>query len=316
MTTATETVTLRTLLDTYGHTKAIKSGALASPRLAFDFVDIKPVSSAFGNMAEHQEFDFSEMAIVTFIQALALGKPIALLPVVMLNRFHHGSIFCKTDGPIRGPQDLNGTKIGVRAYTQTTGVWVRGILGAEYGVDLDGITNVTNEGGHLKDYVEPPNVVRSPGGKKMLDMLLDGDIAAWIAGRDAPKTPAIRPVIDNAPDAALEWFARVKAFPINHMVVLKSATIDANPWLPRELFDLLKRGKDAYLADLATRPAADPDEAYRKEMLLSGGDPLPFGIDALRTSLTVVIDYAYAQKLIPRRYAVEELFDPRTRDLA
>jgi 4,5-dihydroxyphthalate decarboxylase len=316
MTTATETVTLRTLLDTYGHTKAIKSGALASPRLTFDFVDIKPVSSAFGTMAEHQEFDVSEMAIVTFIQALALGKPIALLPVVMLNRFHHGSIFCKTDGPITGPQDLNGTKIGVRAYTQTTGVWVRGILGAEYGVDLDIITNVTNEGGHLKDYVEPPNVVRSPGGKKMLDMLLDGDIAAWIAGRDAPKTLAIRPVIDNAGEAALAWFARVKAFPINHMVVLKSATIDANPWLPRELFDLLKRGKEEYLTDLRSRPAADPDEAYRKEMLLAGGDPLPFGIDALRTSLTVVIEYAYAQQLIPRRYAVEELFDPRTRDLS
>jgi 4,5-dihydroxyphthalate decarboxylase len=316
MATATETVTLKTLLDTYGHTKAIKDGTLASPRLAFDFVEIKPISSAFGNMAEHQEYDFAEMAIVTFIQALALGKPIALLPAVMLNRFHHGSIFCKTDGPITKPTDLNGKKIGVRAYTQTTGVWVRGILGAEYGVDLDSITNVTNEGGHLEEYVDPPNVVRSPGGKKMLDMLLDGDISGWIAGRDAPKTPLIRPVIENATEAALAWFARVKAFPINHMVVLKTATIDAHPWLPQELFGLLKRGKEAYLADLRTRPAADPDEAYRKDMLMAGGDPLPFGIEALRTSLTVVIDYAYAQKLIPRKYAVEELFDPRTRDLA
>jgi 4,5-dihydroxyphthalate decarboxylase len=316
MATATETVTLKTLLDTYGHTQGIKDGTLSSPRLKFEFVDIKPISSGFGNMAEHQEFDFSEMAIVTFIQALALGKPIVLLPAVMLNRFHHGSIFCKTNGPIASPKDLNGKKIGVRAYTQTTGVWVRGILGAEYGVDLDSITNVTNEGGHLEDYVEPPNVVRSPGGKKMLDMLLDGDIAAWIAGRDAPKTPEIRPVIEHATEAALEWFARVKAFPINHMVVLKTATIDAHPWLPAEVFGLLKRGKEAYLADLRTRPAAGPDEAYRKEMLMGGGDPLPFGIDALRTSLTTVIDYALAQKLIPRKYSVEELFDPRTRDLA
>ncbi len=64
-------------------------------------------------MAEHQEYDFSELAIVTFIQALALGKPISLLPAVMLNRFHHGSIVKKTGGPIEEPKDLNGKKIGV-----------------------------------------------------------------------------------------------------------------------------------------------------------------------------------------------------------
>jgi hypothetical protein len=123
--------------------------------------------------------DASRSAVrsVTWPNALALGKPIALLPAVMLNRFRHGSIFCKTDGPIASPKDLNGGKIGVRSYAQTTGVWARGILGAEYGVDLDGITHVTNEAGHLKDYVEPTNVVRSSGGKKMLDMLLDGEIA-------------------------------------------------------------------------------------------------------------------------------------------
>jgi 4,5-dihydroxyphthalate decarboxylase len=157
--------------------------------------------------------------------------------------------------------------------------------------------------------------VRSPGGKKMLDMLLDGVIDAWIAGREPPKVSTIEPLIPNATETALEWFARVQAFPINHMVVLKNSTIDANPWLPAELFGLLKRGKAAYLADLKTRPGTDPDEEYRKELLMSGGDPLPFGIEALRTSLTVVIDYALAQKLIPRRYSVEELFDPRTRDL-
>src|ERR1700677_1603056 len=108
----TNPLVLKTLPDTYGHTQAIKDGTLSSPRLAFDFVDIKPVSSG---------------------------------PAVMLNRFHHGSIVKKTGGPITGPKDLNGKKIGVRAYTQTTGVWVRGILGAEYGVDLDRGTNVTNE---------------------------------------------------------------------------------------------------------------------------------------------------------------------------
>jgi 4,5-dihydroxyphthalate decarboxylase len=311
-----ETLTLKTLLDTYGHTRAIKDGTISSPRLRFDFADVKPVSSAFGRMAERQEFDFSELAIVTFIQALALEKPVALLPAVMLNRFHHGSIICRTRGPINGPSDLNGKRIGVRAYTQTTGVWVRGIYHAEYGLDLDGITNVTTEGGHLSEYVEPKNVVRAPAGKKLKDMLLEGEIDAWIAGRDAPAIPEFRPVLEDAEAAAIEWFGRVKAFPVNHMVVLSTAAIDAHPWLPAELFALLKRNKEAYLAELSDRAPVDADEDYRKRMLLAGGDPLPFGIEPLRRSLEVVIDYAFAQHLIPRRYPVDELFDPRTRDLS
>ena len=314
--TANDTIVLKTLLDTHGHTREIKEGTISSPRLTFDFADIKPVSSAFGNMAERQEFDFAEMAIVTFIQALALGKPIVLLPAVMLNRFHHGSIICKTGGPIHGPSDLNGKRIGVRAYTQTTGVWARGIYHSEYGLDLNSITNVTTEGGHLHEYVEPDNVVRAPKGAKLKDMLLDGEIDAWIAGRDAPKIPEFRPVLENAEAAALAWFEKKKIFPINHMVVLTTAVIDANPWLPKELFGLLKQGKERFIQSIQTTPPETADDKFRLDVLNAGIDPLPFGIESLRGSLEVVIEYAFEQKLIPRHYAVEELFDERTRDLS
>ncbi len=313
---ATETVVLNALLDTYGHTRGIKDGSLTSPHLRFEFSDILPVSSAFGRMAERQEFDLAEMAIVTFIQALALGKPIVLMPVVMLNRFHHGSMICKRGGNVDGPTHLNGKRIGVRAYTQTTGVWVRGIYHAEYGLDLASITNVTTEGGHLTEYVEPPNIVRAPKGRKLEDMLLEGEIDAWIAGRDAPKLPEVRPVLEGADAAAVAWFDRLRAFPINHMLTLSTAIVDAHPWLPGELFDLLKRGKEGYLAELGAKESAQGDEAFRLQLLKRGIDPLPFGVQALRTSLDVVIDYAFAQQLIPRRYAVDELFDPRTRSLA
>jgi 4,5-dihydroxyphthalate decarboxylase len=314
-TTAPETVTLRTALDTYGHTRLIKDGTLSAPHLRFDFVDIKPVHNAFGVMAERQAFDFSEMAIVTFLQAFALGKPILLFPAIMLNRFHHGSIICKTGGPIGGPGDLNGKRIGVRAYTQTTGVWVRGIYHAEYGLDLKSITTVTTEGGHLKEYVEPKNVVRAPAGKTLKEMLLAGEIDAWIAGRDAPKIPEFRPVLADAESAAIAWFKRVRVFPINHMVVLTKSIVDAYPWLPQELFDLLKAGKSRYLDRLAADGAEDDDEAFRLRLLERGIDPLPFGVEPLRRSLEVVIDYAYVQELIPRRYAVDDLFDPRLRGL-
>jgi len=142
-------------------------------------------------------------------------------------------------------------------------------------------------------------------------MLLAGEVDAWIAGRDAPPDPRIAPVIDDAEAAEAEWFDRVGAFPINHMLVVRTALLDEHPWIAEEIFDVLERGKAAYLDPLRTREPANADEAFRKKLLERGQDPVPFGVERLHHSLETVIDYALAQKLIPRRFSVEELFDPR-----
>jgi 4,5-dihydroxyphthalate decarboxylase len=311
--TAGETIPLRTVVESYGYTKAIIDGTVTSPRLRFDIIEEKPIIRAFAPMANQQAYDVAEMAIVTFLQAFAQGKAVALLPAMMLSRFHHASIWKAANGPIRTPADLNGKKIGVRSYTQTTGVWVRGILHAEYGVDLDSITNVTTEGGHIKEYVEPPNVVRVPADASFKAMLVAGEIDAWIAG-PLPPDPDLAPLIDDLAAVEAEWFDRVGAFPINHMLVIRAALLDEEPWLAAELFDVFRRAKAGYLDGLRGRDAA-PDEGFRKKLLDRGDDPLPFGIEPLRRSLELVIDYALAQKLIPRRYTVDELFDPRVRNL-
>jgi 4,5-dihydroxyphthalate decarboxylase len=303
--------TLRTVLDTYGHTEAIKTGTVASPRIDFDFVEVKPIHSAFAPMANEQSYDVGEIAIVTFLQAFAAGKPIVLLPAAILHRFHHRSIVKKAGGPIAKPADLNGKRIGVRSYTQTTGVWVRGILHAEYGVDLDSVTNVTTEGGHIKEYVEPPNVVRAPAGSPdFKEMLLSGEIDAWISG-PGPQGPDIVPLVDGGDAAETAWFERLHAFPINHMIAMKTSLLDADPSIAEDVFGLLAASKAAYLDRLKSATPQAPDEVFRAKLLARGEDPLPFGIAALRTSLETIIAYAVAQHLIPRAYAVEELFDPR-----
>lgn len=307
---------LRTALDTYGHTAEIKDGTLRSERLQFDFVDVQPMNRAFAPMAMEQVYDLSEMAIVTFLQAFAFGKPLVLLPVLMLNRFHHGSIVVRADSAIGAPKDLEGKRIGVRAYTQTTGTWTRGILHAEYGVDLERLTNVTQEGGHVREYVDPANCVRVSKDKTLPQMLLDGDVDAWIGGRDVPRIPDYRPVIAEAEAAESAWFERVGALPINHMAVLRRDVYEANPWIAKDVFDLLARAKARYLERLATAGASEPEEVFKERLVRAGRDPLPFGIEPLRRSLDLIIEYAYAQKLIPRRFAVDELFDRRMHELA
>ena len=41
------------------------------------------------------------------------------------------------------PKDIEGRRVGVRTYAQTTGLWVRGILQHDYGVDLDKVEWMT-----------------------------------------------------------------------------------------------------------------------------------------------------------------------------
>jgi 4,5-dihydroxyphthalate decarboxylase len=304
---ASGAITLRTVLESYPYTRGIVDGTIASPRIAFDVIETKPIIRAFAPMANQQAYDLAEMAIVTFLQAFAEGKAITLLPIMLLSRFHHASIVMAARGPIREPRDLAGKKIGVRSYTQTTGVWVRGILYGEYGVDLATLTHVTTEGGHIKEYVEPANVVRVAGDTNFKQLLVDGEIDAWISG-PLPADDDIVPLVADAEAVGRAWFDRVGAFPINHMLTIRTALLDEQPWLPSELFTLFAANKAAYLDELRERAPMNADETFRKDLLDRGVDPLPFGVDALRPSLDLVIDYALAQKLIPRRYTVDELF--------
>lgn len=314
--TPAQTLALKIAIDTYGHTQAIKAGTIASPRLRFEFADVRPMNRAFRPMVETSAFDVSEMAIATFMQAQVFGKPLLLVPLVLLNRFHHGSIVRMPGSPIRKPADLNGKRVGVRAYAQTTAVWVRGILASEYGVDLDSITWVVDEPGHLAEYVDPPNVVRAPAGASQTDLLRDGRIDAWIGGREAAKEPGVEPIVADVEAAELDWFERVGALPVNHMLVIRRDVVDAHPWVLKELFGLFVAAKQRYFDDLLADGAQDPEERFRLTLLRKGIDPLPSGVDALRRSLEVAIEFAFAQHMIPAKTSVESLFDARALALA
>ena len=179
-------------MATHGHsahcTRQITAGARAEGRrrwrptaCSFDFVEVDPVTRAFRRMVRALEFDLCEIALTTHAQARAYGKPITALPVVLLRGLHHGALICRRDSPLRGPADLAGKRIGVRAWSQTTGVWVRGILQDEYGVAPDSMTWVTEEDAHVQEFDDPPFVQRIAAGQDLRTMLLSGEIDAAVA---------------------------------------------------------------------------------------------------------------------------------------
>jgi 4,5-dihydroxyphthalate decarboxylase len=297
MSVDTEITTLSAAFDDYPHTLQLKRGEIVSPRLAFTFSDIKPANRFFKPMVRELKFDVSEMAIATYVQAKAYGKPLVLLPAAMMGRFQQGTILCRAAQPMT-PGDLVGKRVGVRSYSQTTAVWVRGILQNDYGVDVDRVHWVTFEDGHVAEYREPAGVERVGGDKNLLNMLRTGELDAAIYGADLPKDPTLTSVIADPEAAALKWFAQHQVVPINHMVVVTEKLARSNPEAVKETYRLLAQGKKA-----AGLPKAGEI------------DFLPFGFEACRPALQTVIDYALQQSLIPRKIEVEDLFDATTRAL-
>ncbi len=297
MSVATEVTALNVAFDDYPHTLPLKRGEIKSPHLALAFSDIKPANRFFKPMVRELKFDVSEMAIATFVQAKAYGKPLVLLPATMMGRFQQGTILCRAANPIT-PADLAGKRVGVRSYSQTTAVWVRGILQNDYGVDVNVIRWVTQEDGHIAEYREPAGVERVGADKNLLNMLREGELDAAIYGADLPKNPALTSVIADPEAAAQKWYAKHHVVPINHMVVATEKLAKSNPEAVKEVYRLLALGKQA-----AGGPPA------------GAIDFLPFGFDACRPALQTIVNYTLQQNLIPRKIDVEEFFDDTTRAL-
>jgi 4,5-dihydroxyphthalate decarboxylase len=290
---------LKALLGDYPNTRALKSGQITSDRVRLDFADEKTVNKAFKRVVREQEFDVGELAIATFLQAKAYGKPLVLLPAVIRGKFAHATLQYNTERGHLAPADLPGRRVGIRAYAQTTPLWVRGILQNEYGVDLDKVKWVTFEDPHVAEYREPAGVERAAAGKKARDMLLAGELDAAILSeqRDAGEA-RLKPLIPDPAAAAQDWYRKHGVVPINHMVVVKQSLSQSHPEAVAEVFRLLAESKKA-----AGLPK--PGEI----------DGFTLGVEACRKALEMAIQFAVQQRLIPRAFTVDELFDDHTRKL-
>jgi 4,5-dihydroxyphthalate decarboxylase len=282
--------TLKALLGTYPYTAPLKTGAVKSDKFDIEFTEIIPVWDGFKGMIRENKYDFSEMAIVTYLLARAYGKKFALLPATMTGRFQHPwAIYNASKGDLT-PRDLNGKRVGIRSFTTTTGAWIRGILAEDYGVDLDSIDWVTFEDPHVDEY--PDTSTRAPVDKKIVPMLLDGELDAVLG--ETSNDPQVKSIFGDPQAEAKRWYARHKVIPINHLIILRADDVCADPATAREIWRLLQEAKRRV-------PSPEPD-------------PAPFGIEANRPSLQLIADYIWRQKLIPRPISVDEMFE-ETRDI-
>jgi 4,5-dihydroxyphthalate decarboxylase len=284
---------LKTLLGDYPNTLAVKRGELVPKLFEFEFEDVKVPNRAFKRVVRNLEFDVAELALVTYLQAKAYGKPLALLPAVVgAGRFqHHCLVYNAERAPVTVDQ-LRGKRVGIRAHAQTTVTWVRGVLSNDYGVVLPDVQWVTFEDGHLAEFPDPLGFIRAPAGSSAAEMLLAGELDAAIIGTDLPDDPRLKPVLPDPHNAARAWSQRLQMLPINHMMTVDLDLCREHPDVVRELYALLLQSK------------AMADAKAPKKL-----DLTPFGVEPNRRALEVLIRYSFEQGLIPRVYTVDELFE-------
>jgi 4,5-dihydroxyphthalate decarboxylase len=281
---------LNIAIGDYPHTQALKDGRVRSDLFALDFAQISPINRAFAPMARERRFDVSEMAIATFLQAKAYGVGLTLLPIAVVARFQESALLRLRDSDIADPADLAGRRVGVRAYSQTTGLWLRGLLADDFGVAPGDVRWVTFEDAHVRDYRDPPFVARAAPGKDMLTMLRGRELDAVIVGNDVPDDPAFCTVFPDPSAAAEAFWARCGFVPINHMIVIRSDIAAQGPEIARELCRMFAASKAA--------GQLPPD----------GRDRAPIGRAAVAPSVALALHYAATQGLLPQPLAQEEVW--------
>jgi 4,5-dihydroxyphthalate decarboxylase len=280
---------LRTVTRTQPANAALKDGSVRPEGVELDFVEVDPLIKAFRQMVRGLEYDVCELAFTTYLCAREHGVRFTALPVFLVRGFHHGAVVAKEPGD---PKALEGKRVGVnRGYTVTTGVWARGVLADEHGVDLDSITWVLSGDEHVAEYRPPANVV-SAEGRDIAELVESGELAAAIG------IAGFGPLIANAREAGFEALRTRGHYPINHLVVVRDEHLEHAP----AIYDAFVRAKDRYVGGGELEPL------HARVRELTGADPLPYGVEPNRATIEELIEHALRQKILTRRPDVDSLF--------
>ncbi|POR52936.1 4,5-dihydroxyphthalate decarboxylase [Paraburkholderia eburnea] len=320
----TQKVRLKIAIAEHPHTSAIRNGSIPIEGVDAEFVTVQPQIGAFRRMVRDVEFDVCELAPTTYIIARAYGAPFVALPVFVVRRFHHGGLLVRPDAGINTPKDLEGKKVGVRAYSVTTGVWTRQVLIDEFGLDSSKVTWVVDDEEHVTQLKLPGNVIHAPAGTSLADMMASGELSAGFAaaagiGRTGAPTGGWKEVeadypdlLPNAEEIETEYYARTGIYPMHGTIVVKDSVLAEHPWVARSIYNAFDQAKKEWLTRLdAGEATAASDKKYLALRKIVGHDPLPYGLAENLKTIEALEATAFKQGLTPRRMAIEELFvDP------
>ena len=279
-----------------------------------------PVEEILYRFTRLREWHASEMSFGKVVSILSQPSPdIVAIPVFPSRVFRHSAIYTK----LQSPKDLEGKRVGIPEWAQTAGIYVRGLLQHEYGVDLRRIewiqAGVHQPGREEKVELKLPAGIRitPQPAKTLAGMLASGELDAAISARD-PGGPRM---FSDYLGLELDYFKKTRIFPIMHVVALRREAYERDRWIAMNLLKAFEEAKRASLAriteiGISHLPMPWLAEHARRWRAAAGEDFWPYGIEPNRPTLEAFVQYAFEQGVAVRPLKIEELFAPETLERA
>jgi 4,5-dihydroxyphthalate decarboxylase len=304
----------------YDRTRALRDGRVSDPRLRIEVTLLSSPSRAFAAVAGG-DYDGGEMSLsfMTTLRSRDDDRLVAL-PVYLSRMLRHGNILVAASSGIDAPTDLVGKVVGLPEYGMTMGVWVRGLLQHEYGVEpttiswRTGRSPVVLADGQVR-YPDDVEIEQVPPHETLLGLLADGRIDAYIGPvpPDLCSSSPYRRLFSDHHTAERDYLVRTGIFPIMHLLVLSRRRLEERPWLKEALTTAAEAARDLAVSDLLANDVQRVSlpflaAAAEDQRSLMGGQLWPYGIDAGRASLETFLGYAEEQGLLWAPLTVDGLF--------
>src|SRR5580693_8722570 len=310
----------------YDRIEALRSGEVAVEGIDLNVMVFPSGRQIFDRMVGGEEFDVSELSASEFIAHAGRGNsPFVAIPVFPSRVFRHGYIFINKQSGIRTPKDLEGRRVGLPLYTQTASIWLRGHLMHQFGVDIGKIRwmqGAVETGGmhgnpHALPLLRPVVIEQNMTGRPLAELLATGEIDAYLGSRKPPSfgsNPDVVRLLPNHHELERELYQSSKIFPVMHLVAIRRAVYEKNPWIASSLYAAfveakrIARARLRYAGSLAAMLPWLQDELEEIDEVFPGGDPFAYGVEPNRPTLEALVQYMAEQHFIPRTMPIQELF--------
>ena len=318
----------------YDRVMPMITGEVQADGIDLDFKGMPgAVPRVFYEQIKFNRYDVSEMSMSSYLRMRPEGFPYRMLPVFHNRAFSYTNIYIRKPSGIREdhPEDLKGKRFGIQDYQQSVGLWTRGILKLEWGIEPEDMTWYQERGEHLSHTGAsaeaglslPEALDLRYAQRDFGSMYLDGELDASIGltmvsgsgidrqRKDLSDNPDYTTLFSDPRAEATRFMKKHGVYPPHHVTVVRESIIEEHPWVAVSLMEAFRRSKELAIQRLRQRPPTlmvfggqylqELDEVFTR-------DPFPYGINANAKAFDMAQTFSVEQGLSKQKMAWDDIF--------